>query len=149
MKVKERFRHIAAILLTGIFLMQSFIFLVPDEPEVLCIAEDHIAIESSAGQASHQKIVYAVSGQAHSQAIQNSGVHPSPDCTDIPLFTRVVKRNRTESVKPSVHISDTFSAPKDQSIHRYPDHNPVHLTGTQLLSDRERQYPKGIVSLLL
>ena len=44
MKIKV-FRNIIAFMLVGLALFQAIFVLVPEEEKVLCLADDHIAIE--------------------------------------------------------------------------------------------------------
>ncbi len=78
--------HIAAFFLAGLMLVQAVFVLIPEQNEVLCLAEDHIAIEIPE---SRQPVEH---GEASAGLIPLHDFHHPEDasCVDIPLQTQTL-----------------------------------------------------------
>ncbi|NOY38321.1 MAG: hypothetical protein GXO83_12215 [Chlorobi bacterium] len=149
MRRKEGFGHIAAIFLAGIFLTQSFVFLLPDDTEVLCIAEDHIAVESPGNPAHNAQITYKISNPYYPATFYQPENRKNQDCTDIPLFTRVLKTDKTLSVKSAIRLSYSLTAYENQDVVRDTGNNVISGSGFLITCFPERRYPEESMSLLL
>ncbi len=81
------FRHIFIFLLAGLVLFQAVYILVPEEEKVLCLADDHIAIEMPVDLSPAQP------GQDNTESFLMHRYHAGDDhsCLDIPLQTQSLR----------------------------------------------------------
>jgi len=81
------FRHIIIFMLAGLVLFQAVFVLVPEEEKVLCLADDHIAIEMPVD------LSPAHSGKDATDSFFMHSYHSGDDhhCLDIPLQTQSLR----------------------------------------------------------
>ena len=90
--------HIIAFMLAGLVLFQAVFVLIPEEEKVLCLADDHIAIEMPDAM-SPVPPEKDPSGLFSMHDYHSSNDH---NCIDIPLQTRTVRPGNSYSSLPGV-----------------------------------------------